>query len=342
MKTFTKNASALAILAALTVPSMATAEATLYGKAHLSFGSVSEDDGTTDSSSTAVTSHSSRVGVKGSVDTENTAQFIYKFEWEVDMADEKDAEENHIKSRSQYVGIKDSWGEVRLGRDNSPYKNAGKKSVEFLSDTWADFNNIIQKSQDTRNDDSIAYWGKIGPGTLGVMYAAGDDDYDQPNDVDPATEAENFGESTSIAYDMKLGNIAFAVATQTLSDAGDTAGNDETGTKLGFGYTMGSTQLGLMYETVDDDANTIDNKNTLFSVKHGLNKTDSIIFEYGMKDQQGEADDATMTALAYKHKMGKGLELYGLYANGADGGLNDNSKLAGDSSVLVLGMVAAF
>lgn len=329
MKTFSKNASALAILAALAAPGIAAAEATLYGKAHLSFGSVSEDVGATDTSSNAVTSHSSRVGVKGSANTEGTAQFIYKFEWEVDMADEKDTEDNHIKSRSQYVGIKDGWGEVRLGRDNSPYKTAAKKSVEFLSDTWADYNNIIDKGQDTRNDDSIAYWGKIGPGTLGVMYAAGDDT--------PA--AENAGESTSIAYDMKLDNIAFAVATQTISDAG-TAGNDETGTKLGFGYTMGSTQLGLMYETVEDD-NTLDDKNTLFSVKHGLNKTDSIVFTYGMKDQ-GLADDATMTALAYKHKMGKGLELYGLYANGADGGLTDNSKLAGDGSVLVLGMVAAF
>lgn len=331
MKTFTRNATALAILAALAAPGIAAAEATLYGKAHLSFGSVSEDDGITDSSSNAVTSHSSRVGVKGSADTEGSAQFIYKFEWEVDMADEKDTEDNHIKSRSQYVGIKDSWGEVRLGRDNSPYKTAAKKSVEFLSDSWADYNNIIDKGQDTRNDDSIAYWGKMGPGTLGVMYAAGDDD--------PA--AENTGESASIAYDMKLGNIAFAIATQTITDTNSTLGNDETGTKLGFGYTMGSTKLGLMYETVDDDANTVDDKNTLFSVKHGLSKTDSLIFEYGMKDQ-GLADDATMTALAYKHKMGKGLELYGLYANGADGGLNDNSKLAGDASVLVVGMVAKF
>lgn len=331
MRTFTKHASALAILAALAAPGMASADATLYGKAHLSFGSVSEDDGTTDSRSNAVTSHSSRVGVKGSADTEGTAQFIYKFEWEVDMADEKRASNDHIKSRSQYVGIKDSWGEVRLGRDNSPYKNAGKKSVEFLSDTWADFNNIIDKGQDTRNDDSIAYWGKMGPGTLGIMYAAGDDD----------PSAENAGESTSIAYDMKIDKIAFAVATQTISDANSTPGNDETGTKVSFGYTLGSTQLGLMYETVDDDANTVDDKNTLFSVKHGLNKTDSIIFEYGMKDQ-GQADDATMTALAYKHKMGKGLELYGLYVNGADGGLADNEKLLGDSSVLVVGMIAAF
>jgi predicted porin len=328
MKTFTKNASALAVLAALAAPGIAAADATLYGKAHLSFGSVSEDDGATDASSTAVTSHASRVGIKGTMDTDGSAQVIYKFEWEVDMADEKNASDNNIKSRSQFVGIKDSWGQVRIGRDDSPYKVAGKKNVEFLSDTWADFNNIIDKGQDTRNDDSIAYWGDIGPGKLGVMYAAGDDD--------PA--AENAGESTSIAYDMKMGNIGFALATQTIEQS---ASNDETGTKFAFGYKMGDTKLGLMYETVDDDANTVDDKNTLISVNHSLSKTDSIVFAYGTKDQ-GAADDATMTALAYKHKMGKGLELYGLYADGADGGLNDASKLAGDSSVIVAGLVAKF
>lgn len=327
MKTFTKNASTLAILAALATPGIAAAEATLYGKAHLSFGSVSEDDGTTDASSTSVSSHASRVGIKGTMDTDGTAQVIYKFEWQVDMTDNAKASDNNLKSRSQFVGIKDSWGQVRIGRDDSPYKLAGKKNVEFLSDTWADFNNIIDKGQDTRNDDSIAYWGNIGPGKLGVMYAAGDDD--------PA--AENAGESTSIAYDMKMGNIGFALATQTIEKS---ATNDETGTKFSFGYKMGDTKLGLMYETVEDDT-TLDDKNTFVSVKHGLSKTDSIVLAYGMKDQ-GLADDATMTALAYKHKMGKGLELYGLYADGADGGLNDASKLAGDSSVIVAGMVAKF
>ncbi len=328
MKTFTKNATALAILAALAAPGIASAEATLYGKAHLSFGSVSEDDGVTDASSTAVTSHASRVGIKGTMDTEGSAKVIYKFEWEVDMADEKNASDNNIKSRSQFVGIKDSWGQVRIGRDDSPYKLAGKKNVEHLSDTWADFNNIIDKGQDTRNDDSIAYWGKMGPGTLGVAYAAGDDD----------AAAENAGESTSIAYDMKMGNIGFALATQTIEQS---ATNDETGTKFSFGYKMGATQLGLMYETVDDDANTVDDKNTFVSVSHSLSDADSIVFAYGTKDQ-GATDDATMTALAYKHKMGKGLEVYGLYADGADGGLNDASKLAGDGSAIVAGLVAKF
>ena len=327
MKTFTQHATLVAILSALSAPAMSADMPTLYGKAHVSFGSVSEDPGAADTSSNAVTSHSSRVGVKGKIDTESGTQVIYKMEWQVDMTDNAKASADHIKSRSQYIGLKGDWGQIRLGRDDSPYKKAGKKNVEHLSDTWVDFNNIIDKGQDTRNDDSIAYWKKIGPGTLGIAYAAGDDD--------PA--AENLGESTSIAYDMKMGNIGFAIATQTIKRS---LTNDETGLKLSFGYKMGATQLGLMVENVEDDG-TLDDKNTFFSVKHKLSDANSIVFEYGTKDQ-GLVDDATMTALAFNHKLDKSVTVYALLADGADGGLDDNSKLAGDSSVMVAGLIAKF
>jgi len=327
MKTFNQHATLAAILSALSAPAMSADMPTLYGKAHVSFGSVSEDPGAADTSSTAVTSHSSRVGVKGKIDTASGTQVIYKMEWQVDMTDNAKASADHIKSRSQYIGLKDSWGEIRLGRDDSPYKNAGKKNVEHLSDTWADFNNIIDKGQDTRNDDSIAYRKKIGPGKLRIAYAAGDDD--------PA--AQNADENTSIAYDMKMGNIGFAVATQTIERS---TTNDETGLKLSFGYTMGATQLGLMVENVEDDL-LLDDKNTFFSVKHKLSDANSVVLEYGTKDQ-GLANDATMTALAFNHKLDKNVTVYALWADGADGGLNDNSGLAGDSSVLVAGIIASF
>ena len=214
MKYISKKSIAMAVLTALAVPGIASAEATLYGKAHLSFGSVAEDDGTSDTSATSVKSHASRVGIKGVVDTQGTLKAIYQFEWEVDMSDNAKASDDNLKSRKQFVGLKDNWGELRIGRDDSPYKLAGKKNVEHLSDTWADFNNIIDKGQDTRHDDSIAYWGKVGSGKLGVMYAAGDDD----------AAKENAGASTAIAYDMKMGSIGFAVATQTIEKS---ATNDE-------------------------------------------------------------------------------------------------------------------
>ena len=150
MKFFTQKATAVAILAALSTSGQIMADTKLFGKAHLSFGSVSEDSGT-DNSSNAVSSHASRFGLKGTVDTDGDTKVIYRFVWQVDMTDNAKASDDNIKSREQYAGLKGNWGQVRIGRDDSPYKKAGKKNVEHLSDTWADYNNIIDKGQDTRN-----------------------------------------------------------------------------------------------------------------------------------------------------------------------------------------------
>ena len=68
MKSFTQKATVIALSAIFAAPGVASAEAKLFGKAHLSFGSVSEDTGVADTSSNAVTSHASRVGVKGDID----------------------------------------------------------------------------------------------------------------------------------------------------------------------------------------------------------------------------------------------------------------------------------
>ena len=353
MKTFTKNAAVAAMLTAMATPAMSADMPTVYGKAHVSFGSVSEDTGTK-VSATAVSSHASRFGVKGDIATDGDTKIIYKFEWQVDMTDvsadstavtgtdtdtvpdgqlnEVSAKDsNHIKSRNMYVGLKGGWGEVRVGRDDSPYKGSGKKNVEHLSDTWADFNNIIDKGQDTRNDNSIGYWNKVGPGKLGVQYAAGDD----------AVDKDNLGQSMSIAYDMSIDKLSFSVAHQTIEKS---VTNDETGLKISVGFKMGNTQLGLMSENVQDDqagTSKLDDTNTFLSVKQKLSDTNSIVVAYGKKDQD-LAKDATMTAVSFMHKLDKKASVYALWADGSDNGLKDASKLDGEASALVVGLIAKF
>jgi predicted porin len=328
MKTFNQKATVVAILSALATPAMSAdlPMPTVFGEAHVSFGSVSEDTGTK-TSSTAVSSHASRIGVKGNINTESGTEVIYSFVWEVDLTDNSKSSTDNLKSRDQYVGLKGDWGQVRVGRDDSPYKLAGKKNAEHLSDTWADFNNIIDKGQDTRNDNSIAYWNNIGPGKFGIAYAAGNDD--------PALE--NAGKNFSIAYDIKIDKLGFALATQTIEI---TPANDETGVKASVGYTLGNTQLGLMYETVKDDL-LLDDKNTYVSIKQKLSDTNSLVIAYGVKDQ-GLVKDATMTAVAFQHSLDKKVTVYALWADGADNGLEDASKLAGDGSAMVVGLIAKF
>jgi len=327
MKSLTEKTVVLALSSIISMPCLASNQAELFGKAHLSFGTVSEDDGITDTSSTAVNSHASRIGAKGAVDTDSDTTVIYRFVWQIDMTDNVASSDDHIKSREQYVGLKGEWGQLRIGRDDSPYKKAGKKNVEQFSDSYADYNNIIDKNQDTRNDNSVGYWLEFAPAKFGLQYAAGDD----------KVSAENAGQSYNVAYDMKTGGFGFAVAYQTIEKS-DT--NDETGTKLILGYKQGATQLGVIGETVEDDVN-LDDTNMLISIKHNINNKNAIKFVYGTKDQ-GNADDATMTAFAFDHNLGNKVTIYALWADGADGGLSAASKLAGDSSAIALGVVANF
>lgn len=324
---------AFAVISAVTLPVAAESSHTLFGKAHLSVGSVSEDTGT-EKKATEVTSHASRFGLKGAIDTDYSAEVIYRMVWQVDMTDNAKASDDNIKSREQYIGLKDSWGEVRLGRDDSPYKKAGKKSVEHLSDTWADYNNIINKDADLRNDDSLGYWGKIGPGKLGIQYGAGDDKAESGE--------ENESDVMSIAYDAKIDNLTFAVAMQDMSESASGAADSHDGTKIVLGYKLGDTQLGIISESIDnEDPAQNDEDNMLFSVKHKIGKG-AVVLTYGKKDVETVNDDATMTALAYQHKLSKSTSVYGLWADGEDGGLNAASKLGGDGSALVGGIVAKF
>lgn len=310
----------MALASSLVAP-IAMAETTVYGKGHVSFASLDDDNG----SSTAITSHSSRFGVKGKVKKEAGMEVVYKLEWQVDMSDKSDS--TQIKARNQYIGVKMSAGEIHLGREDSPYKKTAKKSVEFFSDTYADYNNIVQKSQDVRASSSISFATKVGPGKLSAMYATGDD----------STTGNNDKDMTSIAYDAKFGAITLGLATQTVNKS---ATNDETGTKLVLGYKISkATKAGFLYETVEDDL-ALDTKNTLISVKHMLGK-DAVKFVYGSKDE-GLANDATMMAVAYDHKINKSTTAYAIYANGSDDGLKANSKLDGDATVIGAGLVVKF
>ncbi|MCK4709418.1 MAG: porin [Gammaproteobacteria bacterium] len=329
--------TSLTLLTTLITP-VAFADTIVYGKGHVSIASIDDDNG----SATAISSHSSRFGVKGILEKEGDTQIFYKMEWQVDMTDESKASNDHIKSRNQYIGLKDNWGEIRLGRDDSPYKKAGKKSIEFFSDTYADYNSIVDKGQDKRDNSSISYSVKAGPGKLSFMYAAGGDD----TGTDPTTDS-NYGDMGSLSYDMKIGNINFAIATQEINDSATAAnpsparGNTETATKLVFGYKISEqTQVGLLLETVKDVDDTVDDQNTLISVKQKFGK-DAVKFVYGTKSHATGADD-TMTALAYDHKLTKAATVYALYASSTNNGLKDSGGLTGDATVIAGGLVVKF
>ena len=327
MKTKHKKISTILLLSCL-APAVVSAEAEIFGKANLSIASLEDDNG----DAIAVQSHSSRVGIQGNLESYGSLEIAYRFVWQIDMSDNAKSSDDHIKSREQYVSLKDNWGEVRIGRHDTPYKKAGKKSVEFFSDSYADWNNIITKTHDLRADNSLSYYNKLGPAKLSVMYAGGED----------TTTNENAGEIMSAAADMKFGNITFAIAYQDIAEDLVNADPATKATKVVVGYKLGNSNIGLVSEKIDTDG-ALDTTNSMLSLKHKMDDRNTIKFTYGVAEETAVGvEDRSMTALGIDHKLSDSATAFAYWADGSDGGLSTDAKLVGDSTVLALGVVVKF
>ncbi|MCW8919354.1 MAG: porin [Gammaproteobacteria bacterium] len=327
-----KNALiAAAITAALAVSANASAEVNVYGKIHTSVASVSEDTGTSDTSSMEIKSNSSRFGIKSAKKLENGMEFKGQFEFEVDAAgDTQKSSTDLIKLRNTYVGLKGGFGEVRIGNHDTPHKIATARLDPF-GDTYADYNNIIQN--DNRVGNAIAYLNNFGPIGLAAAYYAGDDEVDNENNAD----------ATSIMVSYEAGALYLAAAVESFA-ADDTADADEmeSASKFGLGYKIGAFDLGLVYETLAYETSK-DVTESYLSAKFKMDDKNTLKAAYGMRDDGVSAtDDEVLTAIGIDHKMDKQASVYALYAAGTDGGLDHKGKLGGDASALSVGFVYKF
>ena len=111
-----KRLLAIAIATTLVSPLAANADVTTYGIVHMSVGTV--DTGTSGSvDNWQIRSHASRLGFKGSEDLGNGLSANFKLEYGVDPQASPG-----LSSRNQYLGLKGGFGEVRVGRHDTPLK----------------------------------------------------------------------------------------------------------------------------------------------------------------------------------------------------------------------------
>lgn len=105
-----KSLIALAVAGALTAPMVAQADATLYGSMRLKV--VAEDN-----KDLNVQDNTSRIGIKGSVDTSiDGVKAIYQGEWSFETADTA----NFGAGRLAYVGLTGGFGTATIGRQWTP------------------------------------------------------------------------------------------------------------------------------------------------------------------------------------------------------------------------------
>ena len=119
----------------------------VYGKLHTSLNYVNDGDQT----GFTMTSNTSRFGVKGGVELNESVKAIYQFENSLDIANRGGA----LAWRNTFLGIKGKFGTFLAGIHDTPFKTLGRK-VTFFKDQVGDFRTATL-GYDQRLENVIVY-----------------------------------------------------------------------------------------------------------------------------------------------------------------------------------------
>ncbi|MFC3034442.1 porin [Pseudoalteromonas fenneropenaei] len=301
-----KSALCVAVLAGVSFT--AAAEVDVYGKANVTVQSVDEGEGTF----SEIKSNASRFGLKGSEKLESGLEVIYKVEFQVDLADDED---DNIKARNQYVGLKGGFGEVVIGRNDTALKQSQGK-LDLFNDLEGDIKRLFKG--ENRLGDTVSYKSMDLNGfRVLATYIAKDQEAGKSGLSGAITygdaELKNSQVYLSLAADSevkgydavrfgaqtKLADFTVGAMYQTQEKVDGSAEAD--GYLLNATYKMGANTFKAQYQVIDFDAgNKIDGLSV--GVDHKLSKNAKVFAFYSTFDADNQAE-SNYLALGMEYKF---------------------------------------
>ncbi len=343
-----KNILAIAVATALIAPAAAMADTTLYGKLHASVGNVETGTEATatavaaTASETVVESHSSRLGVKGSTELDNGLSATYGLEYGIDIdgdEEKKDVTGRTLNARNTFVGLKGGFGEIRVGRHDTPAKLA-TAGLDAFGDTYADMSNIIG-SDSHRVDNAVAYINKFGPVGFAAAHSTETDAISTP----PVNDGDRNGgfPANTVMANYSNGPIYAGLGYTAVDDVG-------TMINVGGSYkTEAGHFVNVVYETAEGDAVGAPSgvgfpggvaEDTNLYVAGGI-KSGAMTFKAGYgKGERDGAGEEEQTTVGVDYSLGKKTAAYLMW--------NDNTNVdrdlveGDDSTATVVGLVSEF
>ena len=237
-------------------PAVALAEPEVYGKLLLSVEHI--DDETDANDYWDVKSHDSRFGIKGDFATDtDSLKVIYQLEWAVDITDEANSSNDHIKARNQYVGLQGTFGEIIAGRNDTPLKSSQGK-FDLFND-YLDMK-VLMAGAENRESNIIQYTApKLADAvTVRLMIRPGEESDGENNGLAD-------GISASAAYDAD--SIYAALAYDSNID-----GEDVSTIRAVLTWKLGDLRVGGLLQSTD--WNTPDNEDVLVAnASYSVGKT---------------------------------------------------------------------
>jgi predicted porin len=361
-----KTLIAMAVAGVMAAPMAAQADATVYGKIHVSIdsGDTGGQDLAPDNASGLFwQSNSGRVGVKGSEDLGGGLTAVWQFESNASFG----SGSTSFGGRNSYLGLKGGWGEFRGGKHDTPFKGTGRK-FDLFGDQVGDHRNLTQRlgsslsavggeSWDNRPDNVVAYMTPTFGGGFKVFAAYVMDD---------ATEDST---GLSIEGSWKSGNWLAALAYET-HDQDSTAGPGTTsssdGIRAGLQWSPGAWKLNAFYQTIadSDGLQGFDGDAYGLGAAYKMGKNVFKLQGFATSNDFGGVTtdvDSTLMAVGWDYNMSKRTTAYIAYATtsndanvyycadaGGHGGeicgqaLDTNTGPGDDPSVISFGMVHKF
>jgi predicted porin len=138
----------LVVLTAMVAGVSNAGDYTFYGKLHSSINMLSNGE----NSQLGLTTNTSRFGFKGTNPLNDSFTFVWQFERSLNMT----STGSDLSVRNSFVGFKNAdFGEVRMGRHDTPHKTLGRKTT-FFFDTIGD-NRQMTFGTDTRESQILAW-----------------------------------------------------------------------------------------------------------------------------------------------------------------------------------------
>ena len=314
-----KKLLAIAVAAALVAPAAAMADTTLYGKLHASVGAVKTTTDSVTVSRNVTESHASRIGIKGATALDNGMEATYGLEYGVNLDGDSTSavagQDRSLAARNTFVGLKGGFGEVRVGRHDTPAKLA-TAGQDVFADTYGDMLGVIS-TDNHRVDNAVAYINKFGPVGFAAAHStgigsstAGSDDSADVNKGNANTFMVNYGNGPWYAG---LGHTAIQ------NDDGVTTGSNKF-TNLGLGYKAeAGHQVNLVMENAKAAATSEKDKSALIN---GVYKMGNVALkaQYGERKHSGSVTaDANgkekLTSVGVDYSLGKKTAVYLLHSD---------------------------
>lgn len=282
---------AVTAIAAFTVPSLASAQTTLFGQFKYEIGVVENLEGDRGAVHSNI---GTRIGIRAAEDLGGGLQAIARFQGNFNSVNQSLSGQSFDLNEENWVGLQGRFGRVLVGRSNTALK-AAHLPFRGFGDTLADLNN---RPASFGRAEGIHY---VTPNFGGLTVSA----TLEPN----GNELDSY---YSVAAIYKQGPLFASIAVEDAPDTGIYQGGgkaivpDGTNLQVGVRYTWEALTIGILYQDIDDIAEWVTIPVT-FALTPAV--TLRAAAQYRDPDANGE-DDGTNFALGVQYDFSGRTEIF--------------------------------